>query len=225
MKTEIHKIPLGAGNCYLLKGDGLILVEAGTFPKANGFLKALKKININPKDISLIFLTHGHWDHIAGVSEIKKITGAKVAINGHEKSWVEEALKPMPPGQSFWGKGLVKALNMAKYLVSFKGTVVDIALKDETFSLEPYGIEGKIIYTPGHSLGSMTLVLDSGEAFVGDTAMNGFPLRSNPGLPIFGDDLNEVKKSWAYILECGAKTIYPYHGDCFSSAVFEAELV
>ena len=70
METELHKISLGAGNCNLTKGDGLVLVESGALPKADEFLMALKKLHINPKDISLIFLTHGHWDHIAGISEI-----------------------------------------------------------------------------------------------------------------------------------------------------------
>lgn len=51
METEIHKIPLGAGNCYLLKGDGLVFVESGSLPKAGEFLKALKRLNINPGDI------------------------------------------------------------------------------------------------------------------------------------------------------------------------------
>lgn len=224
METELHKIPLGAGNCYLIKGDGLVLVESGSLPKADEFLIALKKLHINPKDISLIFLTHGHWDHIAGVSEIKKVTGAKVAINHHEKEWVEKALKPMPPGLHAWGKILVGILQMVKLFVNFEGAAVDIVLEDKPFPLKSFGLNGKIIYTPGHSSGSMTLILDSGEAFVGDTAMNGMPLRSGPGLPIFAEDLDEVKRSWKYILESGAKTIYPYHGESFSSSIFEAEL-
>jgi len=78
---------------------------------------------------------------------------------------------------------------------------------------------------PGLSSGSMSLILDSGEAFVGDTAMNGMPLRNELGLPIFAEDLDEVKRSWRYILECGATVIYPYHGERFSSNVFKAELV
>ncbi len=31
-------------------------------------------------------------------NELKKLTGAKVAINHREKDWVEQALKPLPPG-------------------------------------------------------------------------------------------------------------------------------
>lgn len=43
----------------------------------------------------------------------------------------------------------------------------DLVLKDEEFPLKSYGIHGKVIYTPGHSSGSMSLVLDTGDAFVG----------------------------------------------------------
>lgn len=224
METGVPKIPLGAGNCYLIKGDDLVLVESGSLSKADEFLIALKKLHINPKDISLIFLTHGHWDHITGISEIKKVTGAKVAINHHEKEWVEKALKPMPPVLHAWGKILIGILQMVKLFVNFEGAAVDIVLEDKPFSLESFGLNGRIIYTPGHSSGSMTLILDSGEAFAGDTAMNGMPLRSGPGLPIFAEDLDEVKRSWKYILESGAKTIFPYHGEIFSFSIFEAEL-
>ena len=62
-------------------------------------------------------------------------------------------------------------------LVRIAGTPVDVVLEDEEFSMEPYGIQGRVLHTPGHSPGSMTLLLDSGEAFVGDLAMNGLPMR------------------------------------------------
>jgi len=83
------------------------------------------------------------------------------------------------------------------------------------------GVPGKILHTPGHSPGSVSLVLDSGDAFVGDTAVNGFPLRYGPGLPPFAEDLPELKKSWRKLLEHGAKTIHPAHGKAFSADVLE----
>ena len=72
-----------------------------------------------------------------------------------------------------------------------------------------------MIHTPGHSWGSVSVLLDSGEAFVGDLAMNMFPMRLKPGLPIFGDDVQVVKNSWRKLLDMGAKTVYPAHGKPF----------
>jgi len=89
MKTEIHQLSLGVCNCYLIKEEGLIMVDAGFPNQGQKFLKELKDLSIEPKDISLILLTHGHWDHIGSTNELKRLTGGKVAINQPEKSWIE----------------------------------------------------------------------------------------------------------------------------------------
>jgi len=59
------------------------------------------------------------------------------------------------------------------------------------------------------------VLLDNGEAFVGDLAMNQFPLCLRPGPPIFADDLGLVRRSWELLLERGAGMIYPAHGKPF----------
>jgi glyoxylase-like metal-dependent hydrolase (beta-lactamase superfamily II) len=221
MQTQIYRLPLGFSTCYLVKQEGLILVDTGTPNQAKKFLNELKALSINPADISLILLTHGHWDHIGSANEIKRLTASKVAINHREKDWVEQAIKITPPGISLWGSFLGMMLKMLMPVVSFPGTSVDLALEDSDFSLEPYGISGQVLYTPGHSMGSMSLLLDTGEAFVGDSAMNGLPMRTGPGLPIFAEDMNAVKESWRLLLTRGAKQIYPAHGKPFEANIME----
>ena len=224
MKTETHRLPSRTCNCYLVKEEGLVLVDAGPPKQGGKLLKALRGLAIEPGDISLILLTHGHWDHIGSASELKGLTGCKVAINRHEKEWVEQALKPMPPGIGLWGKAMGMMTRMFMPLVSFAGTPVDLALGDEEFSLEPFGIHGVALHTPGHSPGSTSLLLDTGDAFVGDLAMNGLPLRIGPGMPRFAEDLSAVKESWRLLLARGAKWIYPAHGKPFRADVLEKSL-
>ena len=69
--------------------------------------------------------------------------------------------------------------------VHIPATRVDVKIGNEGMSLYDYGIPGRVVYTPGHSSGSISVLLESGEAFVGDLAMNKLPLRATPGLPIF----------------------------------------
>lgn len=102
-------------------------------------------------------------------------------------------------------------------LVHIPATNVDLILGDEEFSLGEFGIAGKVIPTPGHSPGSVSILLETGDAFVGDLAMNAFPLRLSPGLPIFAEDLQKVKNSWKLLLDYGAKMIYPAHGSPFTA--------
>jgi glyoxylase-like metal-dependent hydrolase (beta-lactamase superfamily II) len=104
-------------------------------------------------------------------------------------------------------------------LVHFPPASVDVVLGDKGLSLAEYGIPGRIFHTPGHSLGSLSVLLDTGDAFVGDLAMNEFPLRRSPGLPIFAEDLQKVRESWRLLLNEGAKTVYASHGKPFSAEV------
>lgn len=96
MSIIIYPIPLGVDQCYIIQGEGVVMIDGGAPKKAKAFIKGIKKTSIKPEDIKLIILTHGHWDHIGSVSEIKKITGAKIAMHKREKDWLEMSLKPLP---------------------------------------------------------------------------------------------------------------------------------
>jgi glyoxylase-like metal-dependent hydrolase (beta-lactamase superfamily II) len=54
--------------------------------------------------------------------------------------------------------------------IRIPATDVDVVLGDEEVSLAEYGIPGKVVYTPGHSSGSVSVLLETGEAFVGAPA-------------------------------------------------------
>ena len=193
------------------------MIDGGAPKKEEEFIQGIQKISIPPESIKLLILTHGHWDHIGSVKAIREITGAKIAMHKRETAWIEKSLKPLPPGVTLWGKVFGKVMAMFMPFVHVPATDVDIILGDEEFSLAEFGIAGKVIATPGHSSGSVSVLLETGDAFVGDLAMNGFPMRSGPGLPIFAEDLKKVKESWKLLLDYGAKTIYPAHGDPFSA--------
>ena len=219
MGIDIHKIPLGADNCYVIKDEGTIMIDSGTPKKGKIFVKNLKKLSIKPEDIKLIIITHGHWDHIGSAKEIKEITGAKIAMHQLEKDCLEKSLKLVPPAVTRWGHIFAWIMSRFMPLVHIPSTDVEIILGDENFSLVEFGIPGKAIHTPGHSSGSVSVLLETGDAFVGDLAMNGFPLRLGPGLPIFAEDLQKVKESWDLLLDMGAKMIYPAHGNPFSAEI------
>ena len=224
MSVQIHRLPVGMTNCYLIKERGLILVDAGMPRKAELLRKRLQAQSISPKDVSLIVLTHAHWDHIGSLSEWKKMTGCKVAVNHREKEWVEKALKPQPKVLSLWGVLTGISSRMMAAASRFNGTPVDVTLPDDGMSLEPFGISGRALHTPGHTQGSMSVLLDTGDAFVGDLAMNGPLMRFGPGMPSLGDDSKIVKTSWRFLLDKGAKKIYPAHGNPFGADVLRKKL-
>jgi glyoxylase-like metal-dependent hydrolase (beta-lactamase superfamily II) len=217
MEAQVHALALGVANCYLITEEGTILVDAGGPNQATKFLRKLRSLSIEPKDVSLIAITHAHWDHVGSLAELKRMTECQVAVNRHEKDWIEEARKPHPPGIGLWGSIFSFMGKTIAPWVKFPATSVDIVLDDTAFDLGPFGIRGKIVHTPGHSPGSSSVILESGDTFVGDMAMNGLPQRIGPGMPCVGDDPAMIRQSWRMLLDMGAKTMYPGHGKPFEA--------
>ncbi|MHC9538099.1 MAG: MBL fold metallo-hydrolase [Vulcanimicrobiota bacterium] len=217
--TEIISIPLFGDNCYVLRDRGVVMIDCGMAGAFNDFLKGLKNASIKPAEVKLTVVTHAHWDHTGLAGDIRKITGAPLALHRNEKDWLECGQVSVPAGACLWGKCLRMPMVLFRNWIRTARTTVDIVIEDDGFSLEPYGIPGKVIYTPGHSPGSVSIVLDSGEAFVGDMAMNYFPFTVRPGLPVFADDCGMLKESWKHLLSLGITKIYPAHGKPFSAEV------
>jgi hydroxyacylglutathione hydrolase len=221
MSVQIHTIPLGVDNCYVLQGEGegLVVIDGGVPKRVSVFRNAMSKLSLQLERVRLIVLTHGHWDHIGSAAEIKAATGAKIAMHERERDRLERSLTLLPPGVTRWGRAFVGIMKAFMPLVHVKAAKVDVVLGDEGMSLAELGIAGRVIYTPGHSMGSVSVLLETGDAFVGDLAMNGFPLRRGPGLPVLAEDMTKVRASWRLLLGHGAQTIYPAHGRPFSAEV------
>jgi glyoxylase-like metal-dependent hydrolase (beta-lactamase superfamily II) len=202
-----------------------VLVDCGPPKKSKAFIKHLQATGIKPEDIQLIIITHGHWDHIGSAADIKEVTGAKIAMHHREKDWLEKQYQSPPKGVGAWGSFLAKT--MAAVMTPFihvRSAGVDVVLEDTIFSLNDYGIAGRIVYTPGHTAGSVSILLDTGEAIVGDMAMNSLPMRLSPGLPIFAENLPQLIESWRKLLKEDVKSIYPSHGGPFSPDIMRKAL-
>jgi len=212
---------MGFDTIYIVRGEGVILIDGGDPNKIANFKEGIEKASIKPEEIRLIALTHAHWDHIGSVKDIKDLTGARVLLHQRDMHLLDEVPPSQPPGFTLWGKIIIALLKLYTRSVRIPAFEVDIVAGDEVISLVEFGIPGKVIYTPGHSWGSVSILLDSGEVFVGDLAMNMAPLRFSPGLPIFGDDMQVVKNSWRKLLDMGARTVYPAHGKPFPADLLE----
>jgi glyoxylase-like metal-dependent hydrolase (beta-lactamase superfamily II) len=215
---------MGLDTIYAVRGEGVILIDGGDPHKLEKFKTGIEEASISPDEIQLIVLTHGHWDHIGSAQDIKDLTGAKVLLHQGDMHMVEDSHTSQPSGLTTWGKTIIVILKLYSPFIRILPFEIDIVAGDEQISLAEYGIPGKVIPTPGHSWGSVSVLLEGGEVFVGDLAMNALPMRFNPGLPVFGDDIEVIKESWRKLLDMGAKTVYPAHGKPFPAEVMRKVL-
>lgn len=216
MQPQIFTLKLGINRCYIIKGKHAIMIDGGPPNRVKSFLKQLAATGIEPKEIRLVVLTHGDFDHTGSAKAIKEATGAKVAIHKNDSELLEEGCFNWAPGVTIWGVSSRFVLKPFAKFVKFPPLKPDIILTDEDYPIDKYIPGAKIIYTPGHTSGSVSVLLETGEAFVGCMAHNGFPFRTSPGLPIFAADIDKVRENWNILLKKGAKKIYPGHGNPFT---------
>ena len=104
-----------------------------------------------------IFVTHAHIDHIASAQSLKEITGAPIIYNQ-----ADLPLVAIMDTQAGW-------LDLAVPTV----LPPDHSPVDEE-ALDVAGIQGKVIYTPGHTEGSLCLYIpDEHLLLAGDTLFAG----------------------------------------------------
>ena len=209
-------------NVFLIQGrTGCVLVDAGSPGKADRILKRLAKHGIAPDDIRLILLTHGHTDHFGSAAALRERTGAPVAIHTLDAEAVRQGIHQpgslQPTGRLIAFLMRISALrNLAvpDHAPAFEPDI----LFDEKFRLDEYDIAGRVISTPGHTPGSVSVLLDSGEAIVGDMVIGDFfRLLRRPGLPIVAWDMERNWESILRFLDLSPRIVYTGHGGPFEN--------
>lgn len=216
MEQRIITFHSGINNCYLLKDKGAVMVDAGWTGKGPAFKRFLESHRLDPGEIRMIILTHGDFDHAGGAGQMRALTGAEIAIHEMDRENLEKGIYHWPVGVTGWGK-LSRAVfrPVFKKKAAFPATKADLVLDDKDLSLEEFGIRGKIVHTPGHTYGSVSVVLESGEALVGCLVHNRFPFVLRPRPPIYAMDMELLKKSLKKVIGMGVTTLYPAHGKPF----------
>lgn len=224
MQNKFYTIKLSVTNCYLLKcNNGYLLIDTGYQKDYKRFLKQLNKINIAIEDINCLLLTHHHNDHSGFINQLINKTDIQLILH-------ENAIKLLKNGKNDLHKGGV--MNQSIYYsmrlqhiispsITFSFSPVllrakDVIIKDnDNALLRSLGINGKILYTPGHSLDSISVLLDDGTLFCGDAASSMLLFFRTKYCTVFNRDIEQVYKTWENLISLNVKNIYPGHGNPF----------
>jgi len=218
---KIYRLGLTNVAAYLIYRPGeAILVDSGNKGSEEKILKILKGLGLEDDMLKLLILTHVHFDHAGSAQRLKELTSCKIMVHQSEEARLREGFTPIPAGTRWKAKLLVWVGRIfVRRIGSFPGAEADL-LVDESFDLEEFGFPGKVIHTPGHTHGSMVVLMDGGELIGGDTI---FGLEGKQHFPPFAEDLSALLRSWKRIRDMQPAILYPAHGHKFSFDSFLAE--
>jgi hydroxyacylglutathione hydrolase len=222
--SQVTPIALGPmSKVFLVRGEaGAVLVDTGMPGQAGQILDALAAHGVTPEAIRLILITHGHVDHMGSARELRERTGAPVTVHAGDAAALrgEEdlAATAIPTSRLF---GMLMRLGARLAPPGPDSALEPDIVFDSAWRLDEYGVAGEVIPTPGHSPGSVSLLLDNGEAIVGDLAMASmlFPKRATP--PRIAWDLDRNWASLRAVLDRHPKIVYITHGQAFAPEVLQ----
>lgn len=216
---EILQLLSGRSNVFLLtNGRKNILIDT-----SSGFMWKLLRLrlnNLNVNHIDCLILTHSHMDHAGNARMIRDEYKSLVFIHKNEASYLTSG-KSIIPGGTVPVTRIIERL-LAKYatpMLRSKPCKYDI-LVDSVFDLSDFGFKAYILHTPGHTPGSMSVIIDDEIALVGDTMFGVFP---GSVFPPYASDVRQMINSWGKLLDTKCSVFIPSHGSAKSRSLAQKD--
>jgi glyoxylase-like metal-dependent hydrolase (beta-lactamase superfamily II) len=210
---NVTTISSGYVSEFLISHEGSsLLIDAGPPGKSRSIIKQIREAGVDLEEIDLIVITHVHYDHIGSLCELREATGAKVAVQAQEASFLRTGKSvPVVPKS---GIGRVMTGLIASSDKQIISPIEPDVIVDSEYSLSEFGFDGSIIHTPGHTPGSLSVFIreGGGQVFIGDLLMRKLFLVGKPGLPKFASSVQQVRESVATLRELAPARYYASHG-------------
>jgi glyoxylase-like metal-dependent hydrolase (beta-lactamase superfamily II) len=221
-KNEIFQVLSGRTNCYLIPtDDGNILVDTGVRSAYDSLRKHIRSMHLVNERIDKLVLTHTHFDHCRNAAAIKEEDGCQVIVGKEEAGFVEGGNTPLPRGTFSFSRFLVHLGNkLPAGRFAYDPFQADILVDQLHHLVERQDIRIDLISTPGHSAGSISLIVDDDVAMVGDVMIGVF---SNSIFPPFADDISLMIQSWEKLLATNCRIFLPGHGQEISRKLLEKQ--
>ncbi len=218
--TKILLFKIGITNCYLIEKQNLrVLVDTGQ-KKFSSKLLSLLKSKLNGNDLNYLLLTHTHYDHSQNAKAIYDLFSPKLIVHHAEAECLAKGYTPIPDGTMFITNIIARlGRRFTPQLAAYDPVNPDIIIQSN--DLVDNNPDLRIIETPGHTKGSVSLLIDNEMAIVGDTMFGHF---RKTILTPFGNDIPTMIKSWKKLYETDCKLYLPAHGKAIKREKLENEL-
>lgn len=221
-------------NAYLVRSGGATWVVVDTGPPGNArrILAAMDQHGISAGEVSLILLTHGHFDHFGSALELQRLlydsanrkvrqagkpAMVPIAMHSADRPYVSgegfpSRLRPISAagaGPFLFGTAYYSLLRLAGGARPWPREVLDRVLwldpvgTDDWYDLGPLcGFDARARLMPGHSPGSVSLLLPDGAMLTGDLVVG----------TLFAENRAQAAASLRAIAAQRPPIAYPGHG-------------
>lgn len=227
--TKVIQYHSGMSNAFFVVNDNAVIaVDGGALYGAQYVEKACTDFGIDPNQIRLIVASHAHVDHTCNLDELRKLSGAPIAVNKAGAQDMIEANMPVVFPRNQIGDEIMEfAKKQGGMPDDYLPPITPDIAWEESFDLHPYGIPGKIIATPGHSLSDSCVILEDGQAIVGDLICQDDFTHGAPTIAYFGYHPDRAKAnellfpSLEKLEQTGCTVFFAGHGGPFTRMQFE----
>ena len=197
---------IGARVTVLVENGEALLVDAGLPGSSAVILRGLKRLGVLPEQLTRVVLTHFHPDHAGGLGQLA--AGRQVAVAAHSlEADIIEGKAPLPGVMPDRPLGDMTQPVVARLM----GRPVPVELRLEDGDVIPFGAEVRVVHVPGHTEGSIALLLpEKGAVIVGDALQYKLARRLSPPVTLGADRLKQAIRSLEKLAGLDFETI------CFS---------
>jgi hydroxyacylglutathione hydrolase len=188
---------------YVVTGEQLCLVDTGPVGGEHFIVSALSEMGLSEKDVRRVINTHEHPDHVGGNTFFKETAQPRFACHAKAVRWIE-SLENQFKERPVYGFYSLAGQSIQVHQKLQDGDEIDLG----------GGTTLTVIFTPGHSPGSISLFCpQDGSLIVGDA------IQPVDGLPLY-NDLVLTRESLKRLMDLpGVKRMYaawvdkPYMGN------------
>lgn len=209
-QPRVEKLYIGIANVYVVYGERPILIDVGTHQSYDDLKESLEALKIERGKLALTILTHGHADHAGASKALHDEWKVPVAMGAGDTGMASAGHNT--PLQSTSAMASILKPFIRKSYPAFKP---DLVIADK-LDLRGYGVAGEAMVVPGHTGGSVVVLLDDGAAFVGDLfaggRLGGKIKPTRPQTHYYHDDQKAAESAVCDVIKRGAKKLYLGHG-------------